>query len=207
MGNNEKTKTRILIDVALIAVLVVMFVFCILLAFYKFTSIDTEVSGTSMYPTLHNGDRILATTIDKYSYDDIVILKEKDMLTSEDRYIIKRVIARENDFVDMRYESGYLRVYRNGILLERKYLQSSYFETEPYQCKNFASLKSSGIYEVGEYGIKVPQGRIFVLGDNAITSNDSALYGPYDTKDVVAKFKGVMSHDANSFFEFLKYLF
>ena len=114
------------------------------------------VSGTSMLPTLHDGEligiRLLGYT--PQQGDVVVIRTEKnDPLGGES--IVKRVIAVGGQSVLIDYENDV--VYINGIALEEPYLHGS-GEDQSY--------RENALYIV-------PEGEIFVLGDNRSQSLDS----------------------------------
>lgn len=133
----------------------------ILIAFFIKTFIfnTTYVLGNSMYPTLHEKDRLFANKISLYfsslSKGDIVIIEAPD---SPKKDYIKRIIALEGDTVEIK--SG--KVYVNGNLLEEDYLEKDSY---------------THVYDKGYW--EIPEGHIFVLGDNRDegASKDSRYFG------------------------------
>jgi signal peptidase I len=128
------------------------------------------VDGRSMMPTLLNQDRMLVLSsilYDDYRYGDVVVLTKETFLSAP---IVKRVIAVENQTVDIDFESG--SVYVDGKLLDEPYINELTFDDE-------------GV----EFPLTVPEGSIFVMGDNRNHSNDSRdpRLGTVDTRYVIGK--------------------
>lgn len=110
------------------------------------------VDGDSMLPTLHNGDWVLVSGT---SYDidrgDIVIVTQP---WERNVPIVKRVIAVGGDEVDIDFYEGV--VYVNGEKLQEDYLDE---------------LTRTG-FDV-TFPQKVPDGTVFIMGDNRDNSLDS----------------------------------
>lgn len=126
----------------------------------------TYVLGNSMYPTLHEKDRLFANKVPLYftgpSRGDVVVLEAPD---SPDKDYIKRVIGLEGDKVEI--IDGIVRVNDN-ILVE------DYIDPDAY----------THIYEESIW--QVPQGQVFVLGDNRDegASKDSRYFGCISIKSI-----------------------
>ena len=128
------------------------------------------VDGHSMVPTLQDGDRLLVLNsmlYDDYKYGDIVVLR-KDTFLEEP--IVKRVIATEGQTVDIDFSTG--SVYVDGVLLKEDYINELTFTEEGT-----------------EFPLTVPEGSIFVMGDNRNHSNDSrdSRLGTVDARYVIGK--------------------
>lgn len=129
------------------------------------------VDGHSMVPTLQDGDRLLVTTSllsGDYAYGDIVIIQKGSFAGGEP--IVKRVIATGGQTVDIDFETG--AVYVDGTLLEEDYINELTF-----------------VEEGTEFPLTVPEGSIFVMGDNRNHSSDSrdASLGTVDTRYVIGR--------------------
>ena len=128
------------------------------------------VDGHSMVPTLQDGDRLLVMSsmlYDDYKYGDIVVLTKETFLSEP---IVKRVIAVGGQTVDIDFASG--SVYVDGKLLDEPYI-------------NELTFREEGM----DFPLTVPEGSIFVMGDNRNHSNDSrdSRLGTVDTRHVIGK--------------------
>ena len=128
------------------------------------------VDGHSMLPTLQNGDRMLvlnAMLYHDYQYGDVVVLR-KDTFLKEP--IVKRVIATAGQTVDIDFDSG--TVYVEGEALREDYVNELTF-----------------LEEGTEFPLTVPEGHIFVMGDNRNRSSDSrdSNLGTVDTRYVIGR--------------------
>jgi len=144
-----------------VLVVVVMFTFVIRLI---------GVDGHSMVPTLQDGDRLLVLNsmlYDDYRYGDVVVLRKDAFLRDP---IVKRVIATGGQSVDIDFDSG--SVYVDGKLLQEDYINELTF-----------------LEEGTEFPLTVPEGSIFVMGDNRNHSSDSrdSRLGTVDTRYVIGK--------------------
>ncbi len=106
-----------------------------------------QIYGTSMTPTLNDGDIVLSYKTSNLKRGDVVAFYYNN------RILVKRFIAGPGDWVDMDDQGN---VYVNGDLLD-----------EPY-----VSDKSLGETNI-ELPYQVPDSRIFVLGDHRTVSIDS----------------------------------
>ena len=126
------------------------------------------VSGSSMYPTLHDTDKLIISNLFyEPEVGDIIVL-QTDSFSADP--IVKRVIATEGQTVDIDFTNGV--VYVDGIALDEPY---TYTPTNDRQ--DFA----------GE--VTVPEGCIFVMGDNRNGSTDSRTkeIGMVDKRCVIGK--------------------
>lgn len=120
-----------------------------------------NVDGDSMNNTLKNGERLLLSCVNvKPTYGDIVVIQRE----GEDP-LIKRVIGLENDRIYIQDSIG--KVFRNGEEFP-----------EPYA---FGPTRD----RLHEEAIIVPEGMIYVLGDNREGSLDSRQLGCQPLENVV----------------------
>lgn len=141
-------------------------VVCILV--FVFLVRTVGVIGSSMVPTLEEGDRLI---ISKLFYTpksgDIVVL-HKDSFMKEP--IIKRVIATEGQTVDIDFDAGI--VYVDGVALDEPYTNDYTYDREDF-----------------DEPVTVPENCIFVMGDNRNRSTDSRTeaLGCVDTRYLLGK--------------------
>ena len=128
------------------------------------------VDGHSMVPTLQHGDRLLVLNsklCGGYEPGDIVVLRKESFLPTP---IVKRVVAVEGQVVDIDFSSG--TVFVDGQRLHEDYI-------------NEQTFKNDGT----AFPLTVPEGSVFVMGDNRNHSNDSrdVRLGTVDTRYIIGR--------------------
>ncbi len=125
------------------------------------------IPSESMVPTLLVNDYIL---VNKFVYHfttpsrgEIIVFHPPHVESPSDTDFIKRVIAVENDVVEI--NNGIL--YLNGIAIP-----------EPF-------INERPVNDFGPF--RIPRGHIFMMGDNRNNSDDSRFWGPLPLKNVVGK--------------------
>ena len=139
---------------------------------YFFLGRPFTVSGASMYPTLHNGDRMVLSKVGDIHRFDVVILKAPD----ENVEYIKRVIGMPGDTIEMK--SGVL--YINGKKVDQPFINTEALAKQTVFMDNFTLESLTG-------ESKVPEGKYFVLGDNRGVSKDSRMIGFIDRSAIEGK--------------------
>ena len=142
---NRRTYNRVLwntvytlITVAAIAILVAVLLLPVL-----------RIYGTSMNPTLTEGDVVISLKGSKFETGDVIAFYYNNKI------LVKRVIASAGDWVDIDKDGN---VYVNNQLID-----------EPYLTQDDKALGECNI----TLPYQVPESRIFVMGDNRATSVDS----------------------------------
>jgi signal peptidase I len=125
-----------------------------------------RVRESSMLPTLHDGD---ALVIDRFTYHfrepevgEIVVAH----IDATDTDVVKRVVAVGGDTIGI--DDGDLIL--NGDVVDQSY----------------ANLAQMDGYFWGP--ITVPDGQVFLMGDNRLESNDSRSYGPVPVDAVEGRY-------------------
>ncbi len=145
------------------SVLIGAAIFALFSQFFKIVN----VNGNSMNDTYYDGDNVIIFKYGTPKKGDVIVCD----CVKIDRNIIKRVIAVGGDEIDIDFETG--TVTLNGKTLDEDYIAEPTFTDE------------GGF----EYPVTVPDGYIFVMGDNRNNSTDSrdARIGFVSLDDVVGK--------------------
>ena len=136
-------------------------VVCMVLLF-TFVGRVVRVDGRSMDPTLAHGELLLVWSLGYHpKAGDIVVVNKKTATFLDDRAIVKRVIAVGGQSVDIDYASG--TVYVDGSPLDEPYIKETmYFPAS---------------YTMSQTHWDVPEGQLFLMGDNRNGSTDSRHSG------------------------------
>ena len=128
-------------------------IICVIFTF--FFKIST-VNGQSMENTLHHGDTLIISAIEKnIEYGDVVIISQPNAYSE---VLIKRVIAVGGQTIEFDGVKG-------TVSVDGKVLDEPYIKEEMY----ISPLTNSKFV--------VPEGKLFVMGDNRNNSADSRAIG------------------------------
>ncbi len=137
-----------------------------------------KIPSKSMQPLLNPGDIIvisnkayLETAINRNEI--IVFNRTLNKNSNKTIPFIKRVVALSGD--RLKIEKG--SVFVNGSPIPESYI------------KNSNKIKP---YSLGMAEIRIPEGKLFVLGDNRDNSNDSRMFGVISTSNVVGKATNIL---------------
>ncbi|MDQ0215869.1 signal peptidase I [Oikeobacillus pervagus] len=144
-----------------IALLIVMIV-------RHFIFVPQVVKGESMMPTLQDGNKVIVSKISEIERFDQIVFHAPD---KEANYV-KRVIGLPGDQIEMVDDTLYI----NGKAYKEPYLQEYKKDLLPYQ-------KFTGNFDA----VTVPNGHLFVMGDNRLKSKDSRHFGAITESAVIGK--------------------
>ena len=150
-------------------------IYCLLFALivavllFSFVVHPIDVVGSSMVPTLHNGDKMLVSGLFyKPKAGDVVVFKKDEY--DPNKALVKRVIATEGQEINMDFANGI--VYIDGEPIVEPYINDL-----TYNKLDFIGPKT------------VPEGCVFVMGDNRNASVDSRKneIGMLDTRLIIGR--------------------
>ena len=141
-----------------------------------FIASPMSVSGTSMVPTLENGDYVLLYKLKKrvkgINRFDIVVINNKEGT------LVKRVIGLPGETLKYRvYEEN--GVDHNELTIDGKIIAEDFLADE-YK-NNTCTYKNQ---LCSEDGITLGDGEYFVMGDNRLASKDSRIIGSISEKEI-----------------------
>ena len=148
------------------------FILVTLILVFTFVGRLIGVDGSSMVPTLHDGDKLVLQSLGYTpTQGDVVVLNKH--FDAAQAPIVKRVIAVGGQTVDIDYAAGTVTV--DGVKLSEPYINE--FMLAPTDSR------------MGNEHVVVPEGSVFVMGDNRNNSSDSRFLelGTVDERYVIGR--------------------
>lgn len=184
--------------------------------------IRTSVSGPSMQPVVNANwteennleDTVLINRVKKGERGDIIVVDRTD--ESDDRYVIKRLVATGGDYVaivPIKNESGndsgyyHIQLIRKGettpVIVDDGIVDM--FKT--YEKFNVLKTDQSLTFRNfdGIDYLYIEEDKIFYLGDNRNISRDCSSYGPVDANKIVGKVVLIIESGKSVFKECFNY--
>lgn len=152
---------------------IVMALIICIVSFMFFVRI-IDVNGTSMNPTLNHGDKMLVSDLFYKPHPGDVVVFHAERYDA-DKALVKRVIATEGQEVNIDFDKGI--VYIDGQPIEEDYIMD---------------LTHNKLDFIGPQ--TVPEGHVFVMGDNRNASTDSRKteIGMVDERLILGKVYAVL---------------
>lgn len=141
-----------------------------------------HIPSLSMAPTLQEGDRVIVNRL-SYQFGDIergqvIVFSKPPNQPSEANDLIKRVIGLPGE--TLQFRDG--EVYVDGLLVQEPYLAQQN-STRP---RSF-SIPGCAQENLSPDVCTVPEGYVFMMGDNRTGSQDSRTFGPISVDTVVGR--------------------
>jgi len=140
------------------SLMVILFLFA-----FKYVTVD----GTSMLDTLEDGQKLIITDLTTYEQGDIVVICEP----GNEKPLVKRIIALGGQTVEIDFATWTVSV--DGVKLDEPYVRYI----------SGVSMRSDGF----SGHIVVPEGTVFVMGDNRNGSSDSRKFGCIDSRNILGE--------------------
>jgi len=139
----------------------------VILAFI-FIGRQTGVSGISMRNTLYDDDSVFVTSMFYTPKNGDIVIIKSDAFT--DQLLVKRVIATQGQTLDINFDTN--EVFVDGVVLNEPYIREPTRESRDFRGP-----------------VTVPEGCVFVMGDNRNQSRDSreSTVGFVDVREIIGK--------------------
>lgn len=139
-----------------------------------------HIPSGSMLPTLENGDRVVVNRL-SYQFGDIergqVVVFQKPQGQDGENDLIKRVIGLPGE--EIQFVDG--KVYINGLRVDEPYIRSPDSTRPKLMIPGCAQLAPA------RDACTIPEGYVFVMGDNREGSSDSRVFGPVSQDRIVGR--------------------
>lgn len=205
----KKKWYTIVLQIFLVIIILIGLAYSVFSIIYK----EIEVVGPSMKPSLNiswdnnsaseNGDKdkVCVNRFKSGSRFDIIVFTD-----NQNKQIIKRIIGIAGDTIKI---IGNQNIQKDEIYINDKLIDESAY------ISNYSGIQLSPQYEIalttvlkdyktGISEITIPEGKIFVLGDNRIYSKDSVDVGLIDVKNIVGRVDIIIPHNTSIIQYFFK---
>lgn len=154
--------------------------FCLVVLVFTFVARPAVVVGDSMVKTLIDGETLIISPLaDDYEYKDIVVFQIPENIGKQHGdAIVKRVIATEGQWVDINLSSWQVFVADSKEALAFAEPLDEYYVNYKEGKELAASIT---------FPLQVPDGCLFVMGDNRSESYDSRAFGCIKEEYVMGK--------------------
>lgn len=154
--------------------------FCLVVLIFTFVARPAVVVGDSMVSTLIDGETLIISPLaDEYHYKDIVVFQIPENIGKQHGdAIVKRVIATEGQWVDLNLSTWQVYVADSKEALAYAEPLDEYY----VNYKEGRDLAASVTFP-----LEVPEGCLFVMGDNRAESYDSRAFGCIKEEYVMGK--------------------
>jgi signal peptidase I len=131
------------------------------------------IPSPSMVPTLKENDRVLVNKLSYRLHDvnrgDVIVFERPPAEADQSiKDLIKRVIGLPGETVESR---------EGRVVVDGRYLEEPYLRLEESGCSGTENLPPT----------VVPDGHVFVMGDNRCDSSDSRVFGAIDQELIVGR--------------------
>ena len=201
---NEDKYLKLVINFFSNLIFVYTLIIALALIFFSTTTIECEVVGDSMQPTLNvvdnKHDTVYVNKYDNdYSYGDIVVISPDNAA----KPIIKRIVGLPGDVIDIVFSVNCYYLEVNGELIDEPYLYNNGISVPTISqngmnitYSHFEEYKKNHPEKLLDGKLHLNSGEYFALGDNRNVSIDSSSQGAFNFKDIlgtveVVKYSGV----------------
>lgn len=146
----------------------------------RFLFKPVRVDGSSMYPTLEDGEfgfsNVFSVLMNDFDRFDVVVVSGE---ATEGSNWVKRIIAMPNETIEYRED----KLYINGKYVEEPFLDEEYIHSQTLGQQYFTN----------DFGpVKLGKDEYFLMGDNRMISHDSRAVGTFKENEMVSKSVGVV---------------
>lgn len=155
--------------------LVKIFVICFVIVYLvtNFVSKPIRVEGSSMYPTLKDGEvgitNVFSVKFQGVNRFDVVIIYNEE----RGEYWVKRIIGLPGDCVES----------KDDVLYVNEQPVDQFFLDEEY----VADVQKEGLFTSDFGPVKLGEDEYWLMGDNRIRSEDSRIHGPFHARELIGK--------------------